>query len=98
MFSAITGAIRDILFSNLRAALLHCAGNVSGDRMRRIVTRSIVEISYSLKWIDSHPSSKGFLSGPDVLFGALVRKLCGSSKRTCRASPCTQERKAEDHA
>src|SRR5258708_8377235 len=30
--------------------------------MRRVVIESVVEISYSLKWIDSHPSSKGFPS------------------------------------
>ena len=30
--------------------------------MRRIVTQSTVWISYSLKWIDFHPSSKSFLS------------------------------------
>jgi hypothetical protein len=44
--------------------------------MRRIVAQSIVEISYRLKWIDSHPSSKGLPSR----LGCFIRGLlCGSS-------------------
>ncbi len=43
--------------------------------MRRIVTQSIVEISYSIKWIDSHPSSKGFPSR----LGCFIRDSCAEA-------------------
>jgi hypothetical protein len=43
--------------------------------MRRIVTRSAVEISYGLKWIDSLPSSIGF---PSQL-GCFIRDSCAEA-------------------
>jgi hypothetical protein len=43
--------------------------------MRRVVTKSIVEIPSSIKWIDSHPSSKGFPSR----LGCFIRDSCAEA-------------------
>lgn len=50
-WNSAANAGHDLLLQS-PAALLRCAASLSEEWMRRIVTDGIVDISYSLKWID----------------------------------------------
>jgi len=69
----------------------------SNDEMGRIVTQSIVEMSYSLDGSTGCLPRRVYRARPGCLFGA----LCGSSgaqeNKHARTSSCAQGRKAEDH-